>query len=384
MTGDGVGVPEWPQQRGWSRLPLRGARGPMLVALAAVVVFAALGGFGPAGAGPAAGPKYTSLPDPCALVSEASLAKYAPGAQVSLPGLIVDTAGLLGNCDWLGGGWDVEVSDTISPSAAQAARLLPVPSGTSVSLDGSLGDTATAVMDSGRWGATFTVSVLSGNATLAVMYTSYLAHPVANSLQAGATALARDALAAFGSAPGDNATPLGPFAPTSPGVPYAAPASACALLSPVLLGSYLHGDRADPADTVSLSAGRTMVTDCGWAGSSGDMTVSIAVLRRYPSPQACPPQYVQIMCQGDMTGGMEAVLGATVQRIPDLGDQSIAAIGKLGGPAYVIMTTQSGNAELSLNLSWPGQPGRSAEVSEATAITRQILAALPLSSQPAN
>lgn len=383
MTGDGVGVPEWPQTRGWSRLPLRGARGPMLVALAAVVVFAALGGFGPAGGGPAARPKYTKLPDPCALVSEASLAKYAPGAQVSLPGLIVDASGLLGNCVWLGGGWYVEVSDTISPSAAQAARLLPVPSGTSVSLDGSLGDTATAVMDSGRWGATLTVSVLSGNATLAVSYTSYL-HPAASSLQAGATALARDALAAFGSAPGDNATPLGQFAPTSPGVPYAAPASACALLSPVLLGTYLHGDTADPADTVSLSAGRTMVTDCGWAGSGGDMTVSIAVLRRYPSPQACPPQYVQIMCQGDMTGGMEAVWGATVQRIPDLGDQSIATIGKLGGPAYVIMTTQSGNAELSLNLSWPGQPGRSAEVTEATAITREILAALPLSGQPAN
>jgi hypothetical protein len=71
--------------------------------------------------------------------------------------------------------------------------------------------------------------------------------------------------------------------------------------------------------------------------------------------------------------------GGTVQRVSGLGDQATAYTGAPGGPPFIMLIADSGNAVITIDVRWTGHPTRAAQLAQAAAIVRDVLGALPRS-----
>jgi hypothetical protein len=68
-----------------------------------------------------------------------------------------------------------------------------------------------------------------------------------------------------------------------------------------------------------------------------------------------------------------------VQRISGLGDQATAYFSAPGTPPLILLTADSGNAVVTVDMRWTGHPARAMQLAETTAIARDVLGALPRS-----
>jgi hypothetical protein len=326
------------------------------------------------------------MPDPCALVSAASIGRYAPGAQKFPPSLDVSSGIVFGGCNWYVGSTGIDVEVTLYPSAADAARTM-APHGALRSMQpvAGLGDRAVADLADNRNIRTAQLTVQSGNAIINMSYSSPAARHDAAAVRSAATALARAALASLPTAPAASTGTgaVGFPASARPGSPYARPAGACALVRPALLASSLPGAAVDPGETASLTVGSSGTTDCSWTATSGTLKVDVAVLGPAPA-SPCPSGHSEPGVMGclNTSGSVIASFngpGGTVQRISGLGDQATAYLAAPSGPPYIIVTADSGNAVVTVNLRWTGHLARAKQLAETEAIARDVLGALPRS-----
>ena len=356
-------TPARPHWRLRSRLLVAGAAAAIALLVAAMAAW-------PASPGRPA-PRYSALPDPCALVSAASIGRYTPGAQKFPPSLDVSSGTVFGDCSWSAGSTMIDVQVTLNPSAADAAKMLgPQDASRSMPVAG-LGDRAVAYLTASGHVRTADLTVQSGNAIIGVSYGSSSGSDDAAAVRSAATALASAALALLPTAPavGADVGASGFPASARPGRPYASPASACALVRPALLASSLPGAAVDPGETASLTAGSSGTTDCSWTAASGTLSVYVAVLGPAPaSPFLSPHSESAITAYGP---------GGTVQRISGLGDQATAYFAAPGGPPVLILTADSGNAVVTADIRWTGHLARSMQLAETQAIVRDVLGALP-------
>jgi hypothetical protein len=305
-------------------------------------------------------PRYSALPDPCALVSAANIGRYAPGAQKFPPSLDVSSGIVFGDCSWSAGSATIDVQVTLNSSAADAAKMMG-PQGASRSMEpvAGLGDRAVAYLTAGGDVRIADLTVQSGNAIIGVSYGSPAGSHDATAVQSAAKALARAALALLPTAPaaGTDVGASGFPASARPGRPYASPASACALVRPALLASSLPGAAVDPGETASLTAGSSSTTDCSWTAANGTLSVD-------------PHSEPAITAYGP---------GGTVQRITGLGDQATAYFAAPSGPPLIVLTADSGNAVVTVDIRWTGHLARAMQLAETEAIVRDVLGALPRS-----
>lgn len=319
-------------------------------------------------------PRYSALPDPCALVSAANIGRYAPGAQKFPPSLDVSSGIVFGDCSWSAGSATIDVQVTLNPSAADAAKMM-APQGASRSMQpvAGLGDRAVAYLTASGDVRIAALTVQSGNAIIGVSYGSPAGSHDAAAVQSAATALARAALALLPTAPaaGTDVGASGFPASARPGRPYAGPASACALVRPALLASSLPGAAVDPGETASLTAGSSGTADCSWTAASGTLSVDVAVLGPAPaSPFLSPHSEPAMTAYGP---------GGTVQRISGLGDQATAYFAAPSGAPLIVLTADSGNAVVTVDIRWTGHLARAMQLAETEAIVRDVLGALPRS-----
>jgi hypothetical protein len=328
-------------------------------------------------------PRYSALPDPCALVSAANIGRYAPGAVKSAPNVVVFSGNVLGDCDWSTGSTAISVQVTFYPSAADAAKTM-APQGASRGMQpvAGLGDRAEASLTATRKFHTAELTVQSGNAIIVVSYDAPAGGHDAVAVRSATTALARAALAALPTAPAADAGAAGFPASARPGRPYASPASTCAMVRPALLASALPGAAVNPGETTSLTAGSSGTTDCSWTAASGTLKVDVAVLGPAPA-SPCPSPYSEpAICLGATEGSGFASFyrpGGTMQRISGLGDQATAYVAAPSGPPFIIVTADSGNAVVTVTMGWTGHLARATQLAETTAIARDVLGALPRS-----
>jgi hypothetical protein len=319
-------------------------------------------------------PRYSALPDPCALVSAASIGRYVPGAQKFPPSLNVSSGTVFGDCSWSAGSTMIDVQVTLNPSAADAAKMMaPQGASRSMQLVAGLGDRAVAYQAASGDVRTADLTVQSGNAIIGVSYGSSSGSDDAAAVRSAATALASAALALLPTAPavGTDVGASGFPASARPGRPYASPASACALVRPALLASSLPGAAVDPGETASLTAGSSATADCSWTAASGTLSVDVAVLGPAPaSPFLSPHSEPAITAYGP---------GGTVQRISGLGDQATAYFAAPSRPPLIFLTADSGNAVVTVDIRWTGHLARAMQLAETEAIVRDVLGALPRS-----
>jgi hypothetical protein len=332
------------------------------------------------------GPRYSALPDPCALVSAASIGRYAPGAQKFPTSLDVSSGIVFGDCIWSAGQTTISVEVTLYSSAADAAETM-APHGALRSRQPvvGLGDRAVADLTDNRNIRTSQLTVESGNAIIDMSYSSPAGSHDAAAVQSAATALARAALASLPTAPaaGTGTGAVGFPASARPGSPYARPASACALVRPALLASSLPGAAVDPGETASLTVGSSGSADCSWTAASGTLRVYVAVLGPAPA-SPCSSLHSEPGIMGCVSTSSSVIAsfygpGGTVQRISGLGDQATAYLAAPSGPPYIIVTADSGNAVVTVNMHWTGQLARATQLAETEAIARDVLGALPRS-----
>jgi hypothetical protein len=331
-------------------------------------------------------PRYSALPDPCALVSAASIGRYAPGAQKFPASLDVSSGIVFGDCSWSAGKTMINVEVTLYSSATDAAKTM-APPGVSRSMQpvAGLGDHAVADLTASGNVRTAYLAVQSGNAVIGVSYGSPAGSRDAAAVRSAATALAGAALALLPKAPavGTGAGAVGFPASARPGRPYARPASACALVRPALLASWLPGAAVDPGETASLTVGSSGTTSCSWTAASGTLRVDVAVLGPAPASSCLSPRSEPaiMICPAARSSVSATVYGpgGTVQHISGLGDQATAYLAAASGPPLIILTADSGNAVVTVDMRWTGQLARAAQLAETTAITRDVLGALPRS-----
>jgi hypothetical protein len=333
-------------------------------------------------------PRYSALPDPCALVSAADIGRYVPGAQKFPPSLVVASGLVSGSCSWSAGKTVIGVQVTLHPSAADAATTM-APRGASPSMQpvAGLGDRAVANLTANGDVRTAYLSVQSGNAVIGVSYGSSAGSHDAAVARSAAMALASAALASLPTAPAASAVASGFPASARPGKPYASPASACALVRPALLASSLPGATVDTGETASLAAGSSGTADCSWTAASGTLKVDVAVLGPAPASPCLSSQsegqysgpVIPACPAGSSTAAGFYGPGGTLQRISGLGDQATAYFAVPSGPPLIILTADSGNAVVTVEMHWTGHPARTAQLAETTAIVRDVLGALPRS-----
>lgn len=330
-------------------------------------------------------PRYSALPDPCALVSAASIGRYAPGAQKSPPSLDVATGIVFGGCNWSAGSTGIYVDVTLYPAAADATRTMAQGALRSMPPVAGLGDRAVVDLTDNRNIRTAQLTAQSGNAIVDMSYNSPAGSHDAAAVRSAATALARAALALLPAAPAANSDSgaVGFPASARPGTPYARPAGACALVRPALLASSLPGAAVDPGETASLTVGSSGTTDCSWTGASGTLKVDVAVLGPAPA-SPCPSLHSEPAITVCPDAGSSVISsfygpGGTVQRISGLGDEATAYLAAPGGPPFIIVTADSGNAVVTVDMRWTGQLARATQLAETKAIARDVLGALPRS-----
>jgi hypothetical protein len=222
-------------------------------------------------------PRYTGQRDPCRLISTATLARYAPGANMNLdPHAGSGASWQSASCIWGSDSTPITLYLSLYRDAASARQAAQGggegfgQSGNGVTVTGSqwlpnLGDGAAVTFRTDG----LDLVVWSGNAELDYLYgvrDSAASRPRAV-LLAGAIAMARDGLAAL-ARPAASAYPRGPV--------YARPGHPCRLVRTSTLARYAPGATAG---TVS-AGGEEGTSECAWNAPAGDLFLSVSI---YPN-----------------------------------------------------------------------------------------------------
>ncbi len=348
--------------------------GMISMARGTLAVLASPASVRPAAAGPLTPePRYGGRPDPCKLISVATLARYAPGTTLiptSTPGSSA------GGCTWgTDGITSILLTLMVFPSARGALQQYDLDAGAlvysvpGVTVTGAqelpdVGENAEAIFQSKSGKPAVNMIVWSGNAELNVTYTGTGVPAGANraTLLAGAIAISRDGLAAL-ARPAASAYQQGPL--------YATPAHPCQLVRASTLARYAPGAVVEPLP----AGGSADLGNCGWTASNGDLFLTVSIYSDLDSAESGFEFDVQFAHHApDSTYDGE-------QQVTGLGQQATAVFGTgIQGTPQVDLYAWSGNAVVEMNIS--DDPFASASLSRAgklaadVAMIRDALAAL--------
>jgi hypothetical protein len=321
-------------------------------------------------------PHYAGQPDPCLLITMASLARYAPGTVVDPMSVAVSAPGSpnTSECAWNSGPVSVTLTLSIFPGAATARQHYSSDAqgdrqygtGTGEPVTGSqwlpgLGEEATAIFQGQADGSGVELVVWSGNAEIQVSYT-FSTSPGRTALVAGAAAMARDSLAAL-------ANPAAISAAQGPA--YTSPRHPCALIKAPTLATYVPGATI-LTNNPGSDAYSPQESECTWGGPTATVDLTVST---YASAESA-----QSGSESDVKGAEQSGDGITVtgtQPVKGLGGQADAIFETgIGGPATDLFVW-SGTAEIEVDLIESPSFSHAALLAAATAMAREVLADLP-------
>ena len=320
-------------------------------------------------------PHYAGPADPCRLIGQATLARYAPGAAVtptSSPGTSPSS------CAWESDGARILLNLTTFPSPLGAQQRYSLEAGAlSRSVSGltvtgaqvldDLGEGATAAFQRRDEDNAVEVLVWSGNADLDVIYTGLAsagsAKPDRATLTTGAIAMARDGLAALAN-PSVSSYPQGPH--------YARPSDPCRLVRASTLASYAPGASVEQLPAAS----GTNLSNCAWGAQSGNLFLSVTTYSDTDSAQGGLEFDIQFAHKNP---GDQAFKGS--QPVRGLGEQAIAIFETtMGNSPGVDLYVWSGNVVVEMSYSdvpFGGPPlSRAGKLAADIAMARDVLAGL--------
>lgn len=314
-------------------------------------------------------PHYADRRDPCRLISQATVARYAPGAFLQPdPATGGSTLPEQSECEWnADDGTSVALTLQLSPDAdgAQAAFRADA---------GSIGSTVTGartIPDLGDLAvASYTLEpgsdhvqlyVWSGNAELEYAFTVKGSGRLDRSAPlAGVIAMAREGLATL-ARPAASRYQQGPR--------YSVSQRACALIRPATLARY---GVSQPGE--SDGGGLPDESLCSWGSDSSSITLIVTV---ESDPDAAEGNY-----EFDVNASRKNGDGFTYE-----GDRPVTGVGQqaevffqtLNGMPSVTLYAWSGNAELNIGVADVGfgaPLSRAGKLAADTAIARDVLASL--------
>ncbi len=392
--------PEAPPRRSRRAFLILSGAAVLSAALIAVAVVWSLA-YGPPG------PKYSRVPEPCSLISLATLNTFLPGATASHVSTAAPSHGKAAACGW------VSTRDREDRTVGALVEVFSSPSaitdaehdyGTWVSTIGhnkgiaartqsvaGLGDRATALLLTARSAADFAavvdanavpgayLIVRSSNAVLVLNYniiamaggTTEVPTPGGAQLP-DLISVARAILTSLARPATDSAAP---GASSSPRLPhYAGQRDPCRLITTATLATYAPGATVSPLASNPPSAAQ-MMNSCSWGTTSPSPYVELT-LTLFPD-YASTQQGFASQLQADA----QSVSGQTVtggQFLAGLGDQAADIFQSRSGADAVELLVGSGNAVIDLSYTGPGaqSPDRAMLLAGGIAMARDALAAL--------
>lgn len=323
-------------------------------------------------------PHYAGSRDPCRLIAPATLARYAPGATVSMGSTPeptqIPSGGQVSSCDW---GSDANLSVwlnlTVFRDAVRAREGFTTDaqalsrSSSAIEVTGSrlltdLGEEAAVIYQTRAAAHGVEVFVWSGNLELDYFFTPPASLDRTALLTAG-VAMARDGLAALASRSASS-YPQEPV--------YASPDDACHLIKASTLATYAPGASIDALP--NPPAGPLQITTCIWQASDGDLILNVTI---YSGPDDALGGY-----QSDLHSARQNQNGDTFKQarpVKGLGEQATAIFGISLGEPEVNLYVLSGNAEIEVSFSdLPFSPALSqaGKLTADIAMARDVLAGL--------
>ena len=307
----------------------------------------------PPAASLAAEPHYAGRPDSCRLIGTATLARYLPGSTftpLTPQAAVKPAASSASVCGWTASGFSAQLSISTYPGALAAGQefqgagqSLGVSTGgitvTGMRWLNDLGTSALASFRQENTEAVVDVVVWSGNAEFDVSYEDTAAGATSASqtakMLAGATAMARDALAALGS-PATSTAPPGPS--------YASPSDACHLVRTSTLARYAPGAGAgQPSGGAGQgTAGQAGTSICFWPAPSGFLNLEVTTFTDV--------EYARARFQFGVSFTHHLVDKVTGTRpVHGLGDQATAVFEIDVGLPKVELFVQSGNLVIDVS-----------------------------------
>jgi hypothetical protein len=330
----------------------------------------------PAAASLAAEPHYAGRPDPCRMVSTATLARYIPGSVFSAPlggPAMSPGATQAGECTWSSADFMGLMNFFTYRDAVTAGRVFEGKAGAQSSgaagvagmrLVNGLGEAAQATVRNQDGKASVDLVVWSGNAELDYTYHDLRPGSAARSgrarLLAAVIAMARDGLASLAD-PAVAAFPRG--------ISYASPRDPCQLVKASTLARYAAGATGHQ---LSGASGDRM---CAWDPDDGDLFLTVSVNPSIDEAQSSYQFGLQFARKDSNTkfNGSQPVKG--------LGTQATAIFntGPTGDPA-VELDVWSGNAVIEMtfdsNSILGPAPSRAVMLAADIAMARDALASL--------
>jgi hypothetical protein len=344
-------------------------------------------------------PVYSSLPEPCALVSPATVARYLPNATRTPESMFASNTYQAGSCKWAsstGADDRTLVAQAFvfdSSSSVTAARQAYDNSlsafgchcqGVTVSTQSvaGLGDQAAVFYITDGPAATVATApnaafpgtsllVRSSNAEVALNYdvtvpaTGTALAPATGTAQlTGLMSMAQDVLDAMAQ---PSAVASVPF---SPEPHYATAPGPCSLITTATLATYVPG-----AAVKTQPAGSPRTTSCSWGSKNNSVLLTLSSFQDATSAR----QSFDIDAQANSrTISGETVTGSVW--MPDLGEEAAAIFQTRSSTGQgVAMIVWSGNFEISLWYAGTGStsPDRATLLAGGIAMARDVLAGLP-------
>lgn len=315
---------------------------------------------------------YAGRPDPCRLISEATLARYAPDVVLSPGGAPSSGSTQDSECDWNSDSTSITVRLGLYPGTSHALRDFDSDAQTvGVTVSGArwipdLAEAAagTFTFDSGS--DTADLFLWSGNVYLDFSLTDTRPARLDHSAPlAGVIAMARDGLAAL-ARPALSAYGQGPR--------YASPHDACTMVRSSTLARYAPGVTVNPFP----GNGKPDTTDesnCGLGSDSVSVFLNITIDSDADTAQSSfefDVQYAQKNHGDTKFRGMRPVHG--------VGEQATAIFQIFARSPVVDLFVWSGNAEVevsSTDLGLAPPLSRAGKLAADIAIARDVLATLP-------
>jgi hypothetical protein len=348
------------------------------------------------------GPEYSRLPEPCALVSLATVARYLPDPTRTPESMPPSGAYRAGSCQWAstGGGEDRTLVAQVfvfgSSSGVTAAKQAYNGSvsafgchcqGVTVSTRpvAGLGDQAAAFFITDSPAATVAAApnaafpgtsllVRSSNAEIALNYDvtdagtgTSLASAAGPAPLPGVISVARGILAAL-AAPAAVASVRVSAEPHYTGL-----RDACPLITTATLATYAPRATGKPQPAAG-GAGSSQMASCSWSSSSSSVLLTLSI---FPDAVSARQNYdIEAQANSRSISG-EMVTGSVW--MPDLGEEATAIFQTRSGSTQgVAMIVWSGNVEVSLWYAAAGSPppDRATLLAGGIAMARDVLAAL--------
>jgi hypothetical protein len=332
----------------------------------------------------AAEPHYAGRPDPCHMVSAATLDRYVPGTTLSPGDRQVEgnpAPSWAGSCGWSSDDFSAQLTVSTYPGAVAAQERFEADAGglsisnSAITVTGmrwidGLGEGALASVRHQNTEGLVDVIAWSGNAEVDASYSDLA--PGATSpaetarLLAGAIAMAGDGLTALAS-PAAHGPPPGPR--------YARPGDACRLVTAPTLARYAPGAGKGQSGGVEAAGllGQSGQSRCSWFPSTGDLNLTVTTYSSIDYGQAGLQFGIRFVRQlPDQTiNGTQPVRG--------VGDQATAIMAVEAGSPTVELLVRSGNAVIDVSYGDPAFPpelSRAGKLAADIAIARDVLAGL--------